>query len=615
MASVSNSVITIALVGLPSSGKSSIINSLVGKRVAQSGIARTTLEAKLYEGLKTDDDITFNLYDLPGIADIEDKDNKFDNIVLETIKKCNIVIWVSDIIKAFITNHEKTEYEKIKSTISDFGIKHGIPIQYFIMLSKLDKHLDGLSDIVLDKPIPDTDEFVSCDENSNLATTVSVVETDEIQTEEDTTVLDIYKNIKEKFTGVDVIGFNAHGRSYYHKNSSGNLKQFVKQYHPSNCNISFYLKKYIDDIPKFNDIVKINYFLETCFKPFLDIQQNIDIALIKKEGIKTNAGMPKEVALWCQHTLKPSLDCPGCINCNNDKYYFMCSKCRAWLINSSNPISGDSRGSLNTTLIPSVNAHINFCNRCNIQFNWQWTGEKLLCACGKSIKKCLGKCVLYSHKYSDIASKFIDVYNSIYTPESKEKLIKFLLFDTSSSKPEDLLTIPIERYNVELWNTMCAYIKIVLSSYDFKAEMVNLNHNQIYRLIQIGKNLDIYQKMRLYTHVQTQSINLDITLLDNRIFRWVNVYNLEYFKSGKVFNLVDKLGTEDKQDKQDKQDKKEIENKKLGTEIYTKSFQENVKRIRERIYGRDAEQDIAFTMIPIAYERFGLFWKVSFNRF
>ena len=66
--------IRICLVGLPSSGKSSIINSLCFKRLCQTGISRTTTTATTFEGLKSDDDIEFNICDLPGIADIDDVD-------------------------------------------------------------------------------------------------------------------------------------------------------------------------------------------------------------------------------------------------------------------------------------------------------------------------------------------------------------------------------------------------------------------------------------------------------------------------------------------------------------------------------------------------------------
>lgn len=131
----------IALVGLPSAGKSSVINSLLGKRMAQSGVSRTTTEVKLYDNLISDDDIKYKIYDLPGIADIEDKDNKFDTLIFDTICKCNMVIWVSDIIKSFITNHEMKEFEKIQNYIKQLGLKEGISIQLIILLSKVDKNL------------------------------------------------------------------------------------------------------------------------------------------------------------------------------------------------------------------------------------------------------------------------------------------------------------------------------------------------------------------------------------------------------------------------------------------------------------------------------------------
>ena len=107
----------IGLVGLVSAGKSSIINALVGDKVAKTGICRTTTEPSLYENLISDDNIKYNIYDLPGISDIEDTTNKYTEVVYSIIKKCNIVFWVSDIHKAFLTKHELTEFEKIKTQI------------------------------------------------------------------------------------------------------------------------------------------------------------------------------------------------------------------------------------------------------------------------------------------------------------------------------------------------------------------------------------------------------------------------------------------------------------------------------------------------------------------
>jgi len=56
----------VTFVGLPSSGKSSIINSLVFKRILQSGVCRTTIEHKLiYEDVIDDSGNAFRVIDLP----------------------------------------------------------------------------------------------------------------------------------------------------------------------------------------------------------------------------------------------------------------------------------------------------------------------------------------------------------------------------------------------------------------------------------------------------------------------------------------------------------------------------------------------------------------------
>ncbi len=242
----------IALVGLPSAGKSSIINSLVGKRIAQSGVSRTTIDAKLYDNLNSDDNINYKIYDLPGIADIEDNENKFDTLIFDTIKKCNMVIWVSDIIKSFITNHEMKEFIKIQNHIKNLGLKEGIPIQLIILLSKVDKNLEFKNEY---------DNYESCVENNDE----NYDDNDEIKYDEETTIIDIYKNVKEKFKDVDIICFNAHGRSYYHKKSSTTLKNFVKQYNPNNININFNLKKYYDNIPIIHDNTKNKLFSRNTF--------------------------------------------------------------------------------------------------------------------------------------------------------------------------------------------------------------------------------------------------------------------------------------------------------------------------------------------------------------
>ena len=84
----------VSFVGLPSSGKSSIINSLVFKRLLQSGICRTTTKFKLIDDYIIDDNNNkFKVYDFPGICDSEEKDNNiFNNLTYKHINKSNLII-------------------------------------------------------------------------------------------------------------------------------------------------------------------------------------------------------------------------------------------------------------------------------------------------------------------------------------------------------------------------------------------------------------------------------------------------------------------------------------------------------------------------------------------
>lgn len=563
--------VNIGLVGLPSAGKSSIINSLLGKRLAQSGVSRTTLEAKLYEKLQSDDNVNFNIYDLPGIADIEDKDNNFDKVIFETIRKCNIVIWVSDIIKSFITNHELKEFTKIQNYINELATKEGISIQLLIMLSKVDK--------ILEAGIGHDDDFESCCENQQVSN-------DEIVDDEETTVIDIYEKVKTKFADIDILCFNAHGRAYHHPNTTPNLKNFVKQYNPVNINTGFNIRKYYDNIPNRNDDTKIKYFLENYIKNkgWTNKEPNICNT--------TNINMPSNLKLYCVKSNCDAINCKlsNCEDCLNDKYYFACIAHNKWIINQkgkSNGVIGENIGLLeNTTIIDGLPSTTCSCRICNI--NWQCEKvDKILCKHGYNIKNCMhGKL-----QYEDVAKKFLEVYNSLMLLDNKIKMIKFLLYDTKySSNDKDLLDIKKKKFNNDEWNMLCKYIQLDIKIFDYLAYYPNPTKNQSYRMIQIGQDLTIYDKLFLYSHDNAETI----TLLDKTKFIKESIYNIDYFLSGKCFLITTESQTK--------------ENEKYTTEIYNTKFQEKIKEIRLKVFG-EIENDIDITMIPIAYEKYGLFWK------
>ena len=184
----------VSFVGLPSSGKSSVINSLVFKRLLQSGVCRTTTEFKLIdEDVFDDKNNKFKVYDLPGICDSEETNNNiFNDLTYAHITNSNLIIWTSDVNKAFLTTHEVNEYNKLKKYIKEFSDISGTLYHVIIMLSKCDKDLTK--------------------EGKEKKNTKNV--NDEIDdSDEDTDIIDLIKKVKEKFIDEDILLYNAYGNS------------------------------------------------------------------------------------------------------------------------------------------------------------------------------------------------------------------------------------------------------------------------------------------------------------------------------------------------------------------------------------------------------------------
>ncbi len=145
-------MITVGFAGLPSSGKSTMVNALAGKRVLESGVCRTTTEICLVgsrntvgapkwaaSALRSDDGVEFCALDLPGMCDAEDTSGSFDAVTHEWAAKCDVVVWVTDARTAFLTTHEARAYAALRRAIQEKADEEGTLYQFAIVLAKYDE--------------------------------------------------------------------------------------------------------------------------------------------------------------------------------------------------------------------------------------------------------------------------------------------------------------------------------------------------------------------------------------------------------------------------------------------------------------------------------------------
>lgn len=265
--------IRIALVGLVSVGKSSIVNSLVGRRLLASGIARTTMEVTHIEGLTSDDGYAYEVYDTMGVADSDDKTNEFDKVMLDSIVKADVVLFVTSSDTAFITTHERTEFENVIKFITNHTIATGKAIQYGIIVSKVDIDPAEFAKFRARRvPTPATTPPAIGPDNApiivnatpkKLSTMGRIIrqptQVREITGVEDTTKYDSLERVWKLFpelTEHNIMMFNAFGRVLYNSDGSisQQLKSFVVSQFPTaqNHNIDFKIQYYCDNIEAAN---------------------------------------------------------------------------------------------------------------------------------------------------------------------------------------------------------------------------------------------------------------------------------------------------------------------------------------------------------------------------
>ena len=201
-------MLTLGFAGLPSAGKSTIVNALAGKRVLESGVCRTTTEPCLVGAtnavgaqkwvrarLESDDGVEFCALDLPGTCDAEDKKGTFNKVTREWAAKCDVVVWVTDARTAFLTTHEASEYAALRASIQEKADEDGTLYQFLVVIAKFDASTK------------------STDPTKNNTYAGMVILEDEIRTgSEETTIESCFERVERTFPETRVVKFSAFAR-------------------------------------------------------------------------------------------------------------------------------------------------------------------------------------------------------------------------------------------------------------------------------------------------------------------------------------------------------------------------------------------------------------------
>jgi hypothetical protein len=261
-------VLTLACAGLPSAGKSTMINALAGTRFLETGVCRTTskpcvlsatqplgpiglsglsglsglgCEWKCAE-ITSDDGVGLRVVDLPGVADAENTgtESNFTEMTLKWASECDVVVWVTDVRTCFLTTHEKLEYEKLKTTMQEVAQREGKLFQFCVVLTKCDVEVTKTG------PAASTASVASV----QRARGPQIKKGEIVSEHEETTVYDCILRAKRMFPDDRMIPFNAFGRILTRNDASETLKALAARLAPGagKHNIQFDMKWATEDL-------------------------------------------------------------------------------------------------------------------------------------------------------------------------------------------------------------------------------------------------------------------------------------------------------------------------------------------------------------------------------
>lgn len=573
-----SSIPKVAFIGITSAGKSSAVNAVIGRRECYTGATRTTTAPATFDAID-DAGISFQLVDLPGLADIEDKVGDFDKTAMDTIRTCDIVYWLTDANRAFITQHEMDEFTKIRDFINKIGLDEGIAVQLAILVTKMDREIGTT------KPV------------QKAKTAAPKPQRGEISDDEaESSIVDLYWGVVERFPDIRVAPFNAFGRSYHHAGSSDNLRKHVSKSHlPSKHNIGFSIKHFVGAIDEFRDSVKLKY----CFEKVLN-----------SSNITTSKYycFHDDFKFSCGHSAYVT----GCNKCGELEFLtYNGNKIQAMILNN-----GDATYKSFDPKECQIHMLLNESTSCKFEnepIYWNPFAYK---------------CCIHEERPSNCIDGGYSMLALMIITQSEKLFQEFKNLKLDKSKCEMLKNMV--QHNHLCLNDIARQINIPkqdLEEYITQIKSYCRDDNEKFRAIMICKNADIHHLIEIYskmkytkcydivdipnkTTVDFIKDELEYPYCDNDLdFSSTPGYDLDDGKDfyvGPIYNMeaLTAIFSGDR----DLNAIYEINKKNLGTKLYSTRFIAEVKELRKLAFG-EAEDDVLGVMLPAAYNEHGLFWR------
>lgn len=346
-------MVSIVVVGYPSSGKSSLINSVIKRSVCPTGVKRTTEKPTVYtvetvngllpnskiDAIVSSDDVVINeIIDVPGMSDSGDTAKTFDTITFDILSKADIVIWCTDSRTAFLTTSELAAFNAVRARIDRNASTIGHACVLQIYMTKFDIKVD--LNTVFDEVVP------------KAQSTSGEIES------EDSDVLALVREVYTK-TGIKPVPFNAFGLSVS-QGSEALQRLVLKSCSPTKHNIQFNIKPAIDQLPAEHERAKFRSFIEGQLTTYRN-----------ELGARTYLAEPNHV----RHSVPPyTWSGPIISQQNYDKYLDRTSHklVKLCIENVSNAFM---KHLIRFILIKTVDEHALFCK----EFNIKGTGPYLEC--------------------------------------------------------------------------------------------------------------------------------------------------------------------------------------------------------------------------------------------